>query len=95
MAFPVHRDHDAYCLIKTQLHSSKTLRRKELKIEKESHWYNTKFCICNTGVYLYIWILCVLVRWRAMSGMISPQRDLPLSPAQKRQTKNPAKRHTH
>jgi len=27
--------------------------------------------------------------------IISPQRDLPLSPAQNRQAKNPAKRHTH
>ena len=69
MVFPVHRDHDAYCLIKTQLHNSKTfLRRKELKIEKESLWYDTKFSICNEGVYLYIWILCVLERWRPMSG---------------------------
>ena len=63
MAFPAHRDHDAYGLIKTQLHNSKTLRRKELKIEKESLWYDTKFCICNKGVYLYIWILCALVSW--------------------------------
>ena len=69
MALPVHRDHDAYCLIKTQLHNSKTfLQRKELKIEKESLWYDTKFCICNEGVYLYIAILCVLVRWRPVSG---------------------------
>jgi len=95
MAFPVHRDHDAYCLIKTRLYNSKTfLRRKELRTEKKKLWYDTKFSICTKGVYLFIWILCVLVRWRAMSG-VSPQRDLPLSPAQKRQAKNSAKRHTH
>ena len=77
-----------WCLlpIKTQLHNSKTFLRR--KIEKESLWYDTEFCICNKGVYLYVWILCVLVRWRPVSGMVSSQRDLPLSPAQKRQAKN-------
>jgi len=93
--FPYTGDHNAYCLVKTQLHNSKTfLRREELKLE--SYFDVIQSSVSATKVRTFSSYICMdpscACEVETRVRIISPQRDLPLSPAQKRQAKNPAKR---
>jgi len=61
--FPYTGDHNAYCLIKTQLHGSKTLRREKLKLESYFDVIQSSVSARKVRTFSsYIWIVHVLVR---------------------------------
>ena len=67
----LNRDHNAHCPIKTQSHMAQKPHREELKYEK-NHYDVTQGSVSATKVRTFsshnVWILCVLVTSRPVSG---------------------------